>query len=82
MVQITILGRVEWLGWVGGLGRLGLAAGQMLTGVVASLFADNENIQKSVLVFGISPNCCKSRDMTIPPVLAAEWDSDIGPGGG
>ena len=59
MVQITILVLVEWLGWVAGLGRLGSAAGQMLTKVVTPLFGDDgnrENIRKSGLVFGIEPH--------------------------
>ena len=59
MVQITILGQVEWPGWVAGLGRLGSAAGQMLTAVVTSLFADDgkdKNIRKSGLVFGMAPH--------------------------
>ena len=38
VVQITILGQVEWQGWLVGLGRPGSLGGQMLTEVAFDIF--------------------------------------------
>ena len=65
VVQITILGQVEWQGWLVGLGRPGSLGGQMLTEVVFDIFFKNIDI----FLFANCKNVNKSGSVKLPNLI-------------